>query len=684
MRFILWVFLVLVSLPVFAQSQTVRVATSQVSLISSHKIIENNKPFKLGILIQLDENWDTYWKNGGDTGFPAKIKWTLPENTKIGETPWPAPHTTNTADIINYVHLNELLLTYETTITGVKKGTRIPIIADVNWLMCKDVCIPAKAKIETELLVGEKEMLDASLQPLFLRSERKIPKQFWAKVDVIKVNNNYNLKFPISSFEKAVFIPDAEGMIIDSANQNLKIENRIAEMSLKIDEYGDKIDNLSGLLRLTKNGKNTNYSFSSPIKVTASPSNSNIQKSIKENFKPELSFIMAIAFAFIAGLILNLMPCVLPVLFIKIMGLVNHAQGKYTNHHLLSFLAGVLIPFWVLGGLLIIFKQSGEALGWGFHLQSPIFIGFLVIVMLLIALNLFGVFEFGTSFSKISSKLKRTNGHIGVFFSGILMTLVATPCTVPFMGGAMAYGLSQSAEVTLAIFTSLGVGMAFPYMFLAVSPWALKFIPKPGGWMITFRKILGIPMLLTGLWLLWIYSQQVTVGSLNSFSFALLAVVFASLLFGKFNNLSAGLLQKLIANAVMLIAIIVAGYFAVDSNNHKKAFVDDVWQEWSEEKLQAELLNKRTVFIDFTADWCITCKYVETTVLNKAKTLELFKKHNVLLLKADWTTPKPSITKALKRYGREGVPLYILHKNGNKQGLILPQMLTFDDIKEQL
>lgn len=681
MQFVLWVILVIFSLPVWAQSQTARFENSQVSLISSNKIISSNEEFQLGILIELDDKWHTYWKNGGDTGFPARITWHLPDGGVISEPEWPAPQKMIIDNsLVNYVHEDKLLLSHNITLPNQKIGDRVPIYADVSWLMCHEVCIPATVTVATEILVSDKSKIDDGLKPLFAQTKLQLPKQLNVDVKVIRNKKHYQLSFSMNGFEKAEFIPNIEGTIVDLNDQNFEVKNGFGYLTLMADPYEEKTEKLSGLLQLTANSNKESFYFSSDIiKGEIIPDKQNIQT------ESDMTLLLAIIFAFIAGLILNLMPCVLPVLFLKIMGLVHHAHGKYNKTHLLSFLVGVLLPFWGLGISLVILKQAGESLGWGFHLQSPAFIAVLVVIMLLVTLNLFGMFEFGTSVTKAGSKLKQTEGHGGSFASGVLMTIVATPCTVPFMGGALAYGLSHSASVALAIFTSLGVGMATPYMFLALMPKALKIIPKPGKWMENFRKILGIPMLITVAWLYWVFYHQVDESSVNAFAFALLAIVFSSWIFGKFGSLNSPEKHKRYAVFAMLSALLCAGYVAFSANPkvHTK-FNNEVWEEWSQESVDTALSLGYTVFIDFTADWCITCQVIDQTVLSLEKTQKLFEKHEVVLFKADWTLYNKNITKALDSYGRKGVPLYVLHKNGNKQGLVLPQIITYSSLEENL
>jgi thiol:disulfide interchange protein DsbD len=679
-HFILSVFLMLIATSfAMAQSQTARVEYSQVSAISSHQTITLGKPFQLGILIVLDDHWHTYWKNGGDTGFPAQVNWHLPDNMDISGPAWPAPEKIVIADLVNYIHEGKLLLAYDVVLNEQPVDIkRIPVQADVSWLMCWEVCIPATATIATELVISDEHRLNEGLATLFERTKAMLPSAFQGEVGVIKNQDVYQLSFPLNSAKNAVFIPNMEGTIIDIQDQQFRIFDGKGYLTLKEDPYGEKIEALSGLLQLEGDAGVENFAFSAPIRVGA------IASTPSTTPQTDVTLWLALVFAFIAGLILNLMPCVLPVLFLKIMGLVHHAHGKYNQVHLFSFLTGVLLPFWGLGLMLISLKQAGEFVGWGFHLQSPAFVGVLILIMLLISLNLFGFFELGNAVSRLGSKLKKTEGHGGAFASGILMTIVATPCTVPFMGGAMAYGLSQPMLITLAVFTSLGVGMATPYMFLACAPKALKWIPKPGAWMTIFRKILGIPMLLTAVWLYWVFSQQTTPESRDAFAFSLLAVIFASWIFGRFYGLKRSALHKTMAVSALLVSLLAAGYLSSTAEVQGKQTDDNIWQTWSQAEVDNAIAAGETVFIDFTADWCITCQVMDRTVLSMDKTHDLFTKHDVRLFKADWTLYDEEITKALEKYGRKGVPLYVMHKNGNAAGIVLPQIITYSALEEHL
>lgn len=689
MRFIIWLFLwFFVAFPGFAQTEMAKVHATQVSLISDHKVVKAGEPFRLGILMQMDPHWHTYWKNAGDTGFAAKVTWHLPDNSIIEEPLWPAPEKMvieNT--LVNYVYENQLLLSHNTTLQG-EVGSHVPIFADVAWLMCYDVCIPGKTSVATEVLIAEESIPNEGLMPLFEETAHKVPTPFTGELKVIQEETDYQLSFPIDSGEEAIFIPDAEGMIIDVKPQNFTVRDGVGYIFLERDIYGEERNDLTGLLQIKSADGVKTFTISALIEEGEVETSLNEGKLTHyyDNQEAEMTLLLAVISAFIAGVILNLMPCVLPVLFLKVTGLVHHAHGKYHKGHLLTFLLGVLVPFWALGAVLIILKQSGEVLGWGFHLQSPAFVGVLTIFILLISLNLFGVFELGTSLTRAGGKLKKTEGHSGAFASGVLMTLVATPCTVPFMGGAVAYGLSSSIVVALSVFTSLGAGMAAPYMLLAVSPNLLKHIPKPGVWMVTFRKILGVPMLLTAIWLFWVFKHQVTQQSLDAFGYALLAVILGSWLFGMLTHLSCSAMQKRLGTLMIVIALVLSSYMAISAEKLKEKVSTElgIWQEWSPATLSKALAEGRTVFVDFTADWCITCKFMEATVLSSKETQGLFKEHNVLLLKADWTLRDETITQALGEYGRKGVPLYVLYNMGNPVGQVLPQILSYDLLKERL
>jgi thiol:disulfide interchange protein DsbD len=396
--------------------------------------------------------------------------------------------------------------------------------------------------------------------------------------------------------------------------------------------------------------------------------------------QPEVStgsFMGAVFFALLAGLILNLMPCVLPVLSLKLLGLIKHHHGPERITQTLAYTGGIVSTFWAFAVTVFIIQRSGAQIGWGFHLQNPLFVAVLALLMLAVALNFFGVFEVGHSLTRLGAKPDKSPRHPlwQSFGTGVLAVIVATPCTVPFMGGAMAYAFTQPLPQSLAVFTALGLGLALPFLIAIPFPHVFRWLPKPGAWMLTFRHILGWPMLATALWLTFVFAAQtMQMGGLIPvyalFTFAIL-FSFALWFYGTRKSPTG---RRLPAIAVLLTVIACIG--ALHTLLLPPSGTMPVqWRKWSPEAV-AQATQTQPVFIDFTADWCVTCKVTEATVLNTTRVQTLFQTHNVALFKADWTLQDPAITEELARHGRKGVPLYLYYRKGEAEPQILPQLLT--------
>ncbi len=382
---------------------------------------------------------------------------------------------------------------------------------------------------------------------------------------------------------------------------------------------------------------------------------------------------LMLLFAFIGGLILNLMPCVLPILSLKIMELTKHHQPKKLRINGLFFTAGTVISFWGLAGLLLAFREAGHQVGWGFQLQSPVVVTALLFVFFAFALNLFGVFEIGTSLTRITSKKSDDSTPLGSFFHGVLACIVATPCSAPFMGASVGFALTQSPIHGFLIFTCLALGLCAPYLLFCLNPKSAKFLPKPGAWMSTFKTVLGFGMGASVLWLLHVLADQVAVATLLDALSALLIMAIACWIYGHWGALNRSLRVRILAT---IIAFGLAGCAYFYATKPIEQSCENAWIAYNPNTIE-HLRKKSPVLIDFTAKWCITCQVNKRLVLNTEKAQQLFKEKHVQLVKADWTTYDPSITKALEQYGRSSVPLYVLlYPNG--QHKVLPELLTFN------
>jgi thiol:disulfide interchange protein DsbD len=389
---------------------------------------------------------------------------------------------------------------------------------------------------------------------------------------------------------------------------------------------------------------------------------------------------LAALFAFIGGMILNLMPCVLPVLSLKVLSFMRQAEAQKTRawRHGLVFSAGVLTSFWVLAALLLILRAGGQAVGWGFQLQSPYFVLILAAFFFLFGLNLFGVFEFGTSFASLAGVVENPAGYGHSFLTGVLAAVVATPCTAPFMGAALGFSLAQPATVSLLIFTCLGLGMAFPYLLLSFSPSLLAAMPKPGMWMISLEQFMGFLLMASVVWLLGIFGLQTGLASLNRALACLLAFAFAAWMVGRWAGPANAFAMRFVARGIALL--VVAGALAwalsgLDAAEDPARPEGLRWEPYSAERLASLRAEGKPVFIDFTAAWCLTCQVNERLALADRRVQEKFRELGVATLKADWTRRDEEITQALAGYGRNSVPLYVLYGRADEP-VILPEILT--------
>lgn len=412
----------------------------------------------------------------------------------------------------------------------------------------------------------------------------------------------------------------------------------------------------------------------------------------KGDDKESHSILMALLFAFAGGIILNLMPCVLPVLSLKIMGIVQQAgeDPREKLKHGVLFTVGVLVSFWVLAGLLLLLRAGGEQLGWGFQLQSSGFVIILVVLLFLFGLSLFGVFEIGVSLTAVDQGSKNRSAYSGSFMSGVLATVVATPCTAPFMGSALGFAISQPAFVSLLIFTFLGLGMSAPYLVLTLSPKLLKFIPKPGLWMETMKQFMGFLLIATVLWLLWVLSLQTGAEGVIFVLGSLLIVSIGGWIYGRWGNLSKGKRTRVFAQIVAVFLVISGIMFSIQNVESKNDKTNSThiqgtieWKKFNPNIVKQLRNENKPLLIDFTAAWCLSCQVNERVAFGSEDVQRMLKDKNVVTLKADWTNNDPTITRALAKFGRNSVPLYVLYAPG-KEAELLPEIITPEIVLEAL
>ncbi|HRK60941.1 MAG TPA: protein-disulfide reductase DsbD family protein [Candidatus Omnitrophota bacterium] len=618
-------FTIWLSVPVSAEP--VYDAHARVELIADTAEITPGSEFQAGVLFRMDPEWHVYWKNPGDSGLAPVFKWELPEGISAGEIRWPIPQKIDLPPLTSYGYEKEVLLAVPFKASP-ELNTQLPAVlrVKVEWLACKVECIPGKAELEI------KTPFQANNE-IFRKTESTYPaKKLPWKVEARRTEKNIQLSFfsgeAKMSLGDVYFFPENEALVSHAEPQTLTRKNQGYELQIPLSvNHPEDLESLRGVLVSREGlsavrGWEVNVPFSSAAPAVV---------------RPPLHLAGAVFFAFLGGLILNLMPCVLPVLSLKILSFVSEANQSRPSvlKQGLIFTAGVLFSFWVLAGALILLKAGGQQIGWGFQLQSPWFVAVLAVIFLILAFNLFGFFEIGLSLTGAGQNLSAKKGWAGTFASGVLAVVVATPCTAPFMGTALGYALTQPAWTAWIIFTALGFGLAFPYFILCANPAWLRFIPKPGPWMITLKRVLGTLLLLTVFWLGWIFSVQM-------------------------------------------------GAFQIVSRNQEASAHKLSWEPYSEARLTELLAAGRPIFVDFTAAWCLTCQVNERLVLDRKETAELFKEGNIAALKADWTNRDEEVTRALASHGRNSIPFYLFYSGKGAAPVVLPEILTPKIVREAL
>ncbi len=637
-----------------------------VDLIAEPKPVEPGKPFTVGLRFRPEPGWHIYWKNPGDSGMAPSVTWKLPEGYTAGPLQFPLPEKILLPPLVTYGYEMETLILAEITPpAGQPLPAKIKIGADLDWLVCKEICLPGKASLDLGVSSQPKDNID--LQGLFDEIRREMPVQPAGITIQGKVSGGFLvLKVKGANGPGNLSFFPGQGDYVDefkSAPTEHSGNQSILRVPLK-----DKItvpDTVSGLLVAENSWDSAGHralEISVPLR---SPSTS------------ILHLPLIFLFAFLGGLILNVMPCVFPVLSLKALHLVQisgeNRQAARTEG--LAYGAGVLLSLLALATLLLILRASGQALGWGFQLQSPPVVWLLFALLLALSLNLLGLFEFNVLLGNLSGKGPR-QGWSGSFASGLLAVAVASPCTAPFMGVALAAAFALPIAGTLAVFTALALGFALPILILSFFPALLSFLPKPGAWMNTLKKILSLPMLLAVGWLGWVL-----------FRISGSAAIWILLVGGA--NLAAGLFlygrsQRTFPPKaelrwgglalVFLAAVIPATALKTATTDLVSRHPDRL--SWSEEEVTRQLAAGRTVFIDFTAAWCLTCQVNERVVLSRPEIQAAFREKNIAFLVADWTRRDPAITSALGKFGREGVPTYVLLRPDGSPPRLLPEILT--------
>lgn len=701
--------------PTFANDQHLESHISEepvkVELIHQVQSIQPSTPFWVAIRFDIENNWHSYWKNPGDTGLPTTVKWKLPDGFTAGPSLFPVPKKFSLESLSGYGYDNEHLILVEITPPATLEN-EMTITASLDWLACSEsACLPGMAEVSITLpITQETATLHPAFSPMIQQAIEELPKKEWGKSRAYRKQELIEVAFtaphdhPFTPVT-ATFYPEEPQTIDDKVEAILTQDKQTGEYIVilkEADEREQKLSTLKGILALSNASGSEKTSFDLALAVKEeshaptliSMSQETTTTAITTIATAESLFSGTFAFflitAFIGGLILNLMPCVLPVISLKILSFVKMADKErpLIFKHGLSFFFGVLVSFWALAGALLILQASGNAVGWGFQLQDPLFVAIMIVIMLVFSLSLFGLFEIGTFFASwagTTENKKRQETLTGSFFSGVFATAVATPCTGPFLGPAIGFAVAQPPILALLIFTFLGLGMATPYLLLSTFPSLLRFIPKPGNWMITFKEITGFILLATVLWLLWVFNGQTNSFALFLLLAGLLLIALGCWIYGKWCSPIKKRIVRLIGICVAAIVFGFGGTIILRASAPEIASLPQAeaaihtseaegWEPFSRVRLESLIAEGTPVFVDFTARWCLICQ-VNHLVLTSKDVNDAFNSRGVVRMKADWTRYNSEITEELKLHGRNGVPLYLLY-NGHHTPTILPQMLT--------
>ncbi len=728
-------------------------------LLADVEALAPGQPFTVAVEIDMAEGWHTYWENGGDAGLATDVAWTLPAGFEAGPLQFPVPHRyEEEGDLVTFGYADRVrLLTEIRPPADLPAGERVEIRGAVSWLQCKDLCIPGAADVSVRLPVeAAPRPAAAPVLAAFADARAGMPRPASSLERVALHTFQSGTPLPAGGEgQVAVVFEGLEGFDAGASeffprpsetlwlrDASFRSDGRHLALVIPVNvDAAAETDGtrlLGAVLRIARSGGGDPWLLALDVPVTLAPAGAYARPTPAPVFAgagpflgedrlasaggtaggatppaalPLGTLLRYLLFAFVGGMILNVMPCVLPVVSLKVLSFVSKAQEDHAKIARLGFVfaAGVLVSFLVLAAAVIALQAAGEHIGWGFQFQNPVFVAGLALVVFLFSMSLLGALDASYLDALVMSAVARVSGpglaaaehrdYADAFFHGVLTTVLATPCTAPMLGTAVAFAFSQPAHVILLIFLTVGAGLALPYLLLSLHPGWLRFVPKPGMWMDRFKQVMGFLLLATLVWLLSVFGAQVGVNGLVKLLAFLLVIGLFCWMHSSFLNLSSGA-----GRVVVLWALTLAGTgVAYAKLLHDPLFKDSAvaaapggpavsgiteggvtWEPYSPEVLQTAVASGRTVFLDLTAEWCWTCKVNEKTVLADDEVEELFLANDVLTLKGDWTRKDPRITEILRRHNRAGVPFYAVYPPGNGEPIVLPEIINKAMVLESL
>ncbi|MCS6817986.1 MAG: protein-disulfide reductase DsbD family protein [Blastocatellia bacterium] len=697
-------------------------------LVADVATVQPGRAFTVGLYFQIEPGWHIYWENSGDAGLPIRVAWALPEGFRVSPLRWPTPRRyTESGGMTAFGYQDEAMVLATVTPPASLPGESVVLEATANWLVCKEVCLPGTAKLQLTLPIGRVE--PSAEAELIARFERAVPQPMdRSPIRVVKVEwvpqdarrGTLRLELVGQAAAQEFFPRRLKGATIQHGGVRVSGRSILIPMELEAEQaLGNAI---SGVV-VTERGA---YELRAALGSVFVPIASERVESAKptpaesvtrdETSEPEVvpdgsaaggtnwlslpfrvrgqeershSLAMILLLALLGGIILNITPCVLPVLSIKILGFVHQAGEDHRRVRLMgmSFAAGVLVSLWALALIVIALRATGEQVGWGFQFQSPTFVVAISTVVFIFALNLLGVFEFRSP--SVRTRWLEKPGLVGAFFNGVLATTLATPCTAPFLGTAVGFAFAQPGRIIVLVFTAIAVGLALPYVVLSWHPQWLRFVPRPGMWMVRFKQAMGFLLLGALLWLLDVLGSQLGVEAVIWTSVFLLFVAIAAWMIGQLEPHVS--VRRRWGTWGLAAALVIGGYVwafekelqwrearALASEESATASAEEIeWKPFSLADIERRVRRGETVFIDFTADWCWNCKVNERTVLHSEAVRRKMRELRVTAIRADWTNRNPEITQMLNKFGRSGVPFYVIFPAGRlTEPITLPELLT--------
>ena len=670
--------------------------------------VSPGKQVWLGLQLAHQPEWHTYWKNPGDSGLPTMLDWKLPQGITAGEIAWPTPKKIPIGTLANYGYENTVLLPVPLTVAPDFNAAQLDIKLKATWLVCRKECIPQEGEFSLSVPGKSSTALNSeAFTAAFAAAPKSLPAGS-SELQVGASNDASTLSVSLAGLPAALqgktlaLFPETGNVTEPAAPMKQAWQGALWTAQVRL--AAQRTESPS-LMPLVVAFNETAYRLEVPVKgvwpapvavVQVPPA---LEAALRANAAagaapvqsgasagPPLGLLAALLGALLGGLILNLMPCVFPVLAVKVMGFVqvkNRSERAATG---LAYSAGVVLSFLALGALLLGLRATGEQLGWGFQLQNPAVVAALAVLFTLMGLNLAGLFEFGNFLPSRVATLQAKNPTVNTFLTGVLATAIASPCTAPFMGASLGYAIGLPAVQALAVFGAIGVGMALPFLAASLLPAVARALPRPGAWMVTFQQLMAFPMFATVAWLVWVLGQQSGIdgaGALLGLLVVMALAVWALTLPGRARPVIATFSIALGALAIWAVGPNVIKPLAVAEAPRPSATGAAAWQAWEPGRVEQLTAQGRSVFVDFTAAWCVTCQYNKQTTLSNEAVLADLALKNVALLRADWTRRDPAVTAALSQLGRSGVPVYVIYKPG-RAPVILSEILSVDDVRAEL